>query len=134
MRKEKGFSLIEILVAVAILGILIPAVPSALATANRSTTISNKQTMAESLARSQMDYIQSQIYDTQNSTPVYSAITNLPEGYSIVTPFASRLDPLNNGNIIDDSLQKITVIVKYRGEVIYTLISYKVNFDPGALN
>ena len=130
MRNQKGFSLIEVLLAMALVGILGTAIPSALSTANRATIISNKHAMAESLARSQIDSIQNQPYDKTNNPPVYTVISNLPPGYSIVTPMAARLDPKGDGTSNDDGLQQISVTIKYDAKVAYTLIDYKVNFSP----
>jgi len=127
---QRGFSLVEILAAMALVGVLGTAIPGALSTANRSTMTSTQHTMSESLARSQMDSIQNQPYDSANTTPVYSPISNIPTPYSITTPFATRLDPMGDGTSNDDGLQKIVVTVKYNGNPVYTLIDYKVNFHP----
>jgi prepilin-type N-terminal cleavage/methylation domain-containing protein len=70
MRGQRGFSLIESLLAVALAGILGVSLPSALSGANRATIINNEHTTAESLARSQMDYVQNQVYDKQHNPPV----------------------------------------------------------------
>ena len=77
-----------------------------------------------------MDYVQDQPYDSVNATPVYAVITNLPASYSIAIPLAERLDPRGDGLANDDGLQKITVDVKQGDSVIYTLIDYKLNFNP----
>jgi prepilin-type N-terminal cleavage/methylation domain-containing protein len=130
MHDEKGFSLIEILLAMALIGILGTAIPSALSGANRATITASQHITAESLARSQMDYIQDQPYDSANATPVYTVIPDLPASYSIVTPMAQRLDPMGNGTANDDGLQQITVTVKYHDKVVYTLVDFKVNFNP----
>jgi prepilin-type N-terminal cleavage/methylation domain-containing protein len=130
MRDQKGFSLIEVLLAMALVGILGVSIPSALSGANRATITTNQHTMAESLARSQMDYIQNQPYDSANITPVYALLSNIPAPYSIVTPMAQRLDPKGDGISNDDGLQRITVTVKNGSTVIFTLVDFKVNFNP----
>jgi len=114
----------------ALVGILSTAIPGALSTANRSTITSTQHTTSESLARSQMDSIQNQTYDSANSTPVYNLIPNIPTPYSIVTPFATRLDPMGDGIGNDDGLQKITVTVKCNGKTVFALVDDKVNFHP----
>lgn len=130
MRNQKGFSLIEVLLAMALVGILGTAIPSALSGANRATITANQHTTAESLARSQMDYIQNQPYDSDNSTPIYALLPEVPAPYNIVTPMAQRLDPKGDGISNDDGLQKITVTVKHGATVIFTLVDFKVNFNP----
>lgn len=130
MRNEAGFSLIEVLLALGLVGIFSVTVPSALSGANRATITTNQHTTAESVARSQMDYVHSQSYDSVNATPVYALIADIPDSYSIVTPLAERLDPRGDGTSNDDGLQEITVSVKHNDTVIFTLIDYKVNFSP----
>ena len=130
MKTEAGFSLIEVLLAMALVGILGAAIPSALVGANRATITANQHTTAESLARSQMDSIQNQPYDSVNTTPVYAVIPDIPASYSIITPMAQRLDPRNDGTANDDGLQYITVAVKKDDTIIFTLVDYKVNFNP----
>lgn len=126
---EKGFSLLEVLIALALSGILGMAVPGALSTANRTTIISNEHTISESLARSQMDYVQNQTYDKTNNPPVYSVVSNLPTGYSI-TQTVARLNPRGDSTANDDGLQKITVTVKHNEKIVFTLVDFKVDFNP----
>jgi prepilin-type N-terminal cleavage/methylation domain-containing protein len=130
MKHQAGFSLIEVLLAMALVSILGTAVPSALSGANRATMTADQHTTAESLARSQMDFIQNQPYDSANATPVYPLLTELPRNYSIVTPVAQRLDPRGDGTANDDGLQQITVAVKHYDTIIFTLVDFKVNFNP----
>jgi prepilin-type N-terminal cleavage/methylation domain-containing protein len=130
MKNQAGFSLVEVLLAVALIGVLSLSVPSALAGANRATLKTNQHIVAENLARSQMDYVQSQPYDSENITPVYALIPDIPTPYSIVTPMAQRLDPKGDGTANDDGLQRITVGVKHGDTIVFTLIDFKVNFNP----
>ena len=128
-KHEAGFSLIEILLAVALVGILSAAVPGALSGASRATITTSEHTTAQSLARSEMDYVQSQPYDSTVASPVYAVITDVPPSYSIDTPVAVRLDPRNDGTANDDGLQQITVTVRRNGRDVYTLVDYKVNIQ-----
>ena len=127
MRNEEGFSLIEILLAIALVGILGAAIPSALSGANLTTMRCNQRTMAESLARNQMDYIQNQPYDSENITPFYNVLPDLPP-YNIETT-VTRMDPRSNGILSDDGLQQIIVEVKHGTQTLFTLIDFKVNIQ-----
>jgi type II secretory pathway pseudopilin PulG len=129
MQSQNGFSLIDVLLSIALVGILSTAIPGALSIAHKTTIIGNEHTMAETVARSQMDYVQNQPYDSANTTPFYAVLSNLPAGYSIVTPMATRLDPKSDNLTSDDGLQKITVTVKHDMETVYTLISFKDKLD-----
>ena len=130
MKHQSGFSLIEVLLSLGLIGVFAVSVPSALSGASKATMTMDERTTAETLARSQMDYIQNQPYDSVNATPQYNAISNIPASYSIVTPFATRLDPRGDGTSQDDGLQQITVTVRRNGEDVYTLVDFKVNFKP----
>lgn len=62
MKRQKGFALIEILVALALMGITAVGLLSGLATTFRAGTISQERVVAESLAKSQWEYIRAQDY------------------------------------------------------------------------
>ena len=128
MKNQAGFSLIEVILAVGLVGIFSLSIPSALSGTSRATITTNKHITAESIARSQMDHVQNQPYDSANTTPVYSLIPDIPDSYSIVTPMAARLDPKGDGTDNDDGLQEITVTVKQNGKIVFTLIDHKLNY------
>ena len=126
MRSEKGFSLIETLVAVAIVAIVAVSFLSGLATSARATIVVDEQTTASSLARSQMEDIKSQTYDGTNNPPVYSLISGVPSSYTVNID-ADRLDPEGDGLGDDDGIQKVVVTVERGGRTILTLEDYKVD-------
>jgi prepilin-type N-terminal cleavage/methylation domain-containing protein len=130
MKGERGYTLIEILLAIGLISVFALSVPSALSGTSKATMTAKQHITAESLARSQVDYIQNQPYDSVNATPVYAVIPDVPASYSIVTPMATRLDPRGDGTANDDGLQKITVTVKQNDKIMFTLIDIKVNYNP----
>jgi Tfp pilus assembly protein PilV len=113
MKSEGGSSLIEVIVAFALLGIIGVAFLSALATVCDSRSISNEHTAARILATSQMDSIREQTY-----APSYDSIQVPPEyeGYTI----GVNIDNFYNGNI-----QKIMVTIRHHNKDITKLESYK---------
>ena len=115
MKNEKGFTLIEVLVALAILGLIAVTFLMALSTASKAIIIADERTTAESLARSQMEYIKEQDY---NVAGTYATITP-PANYEIVSPIT--VEELQTG------LQKITVIIRHYDKDVITLEDYKVN-------
>ena len=126
MPSEKGFSLVENLVAMVILSAVGLVVLSGIYVAAQSNIISNEKTRAESLARSQMEYIQNQPYSAANP-PAYDTIV-IPAGcpgYSFTTPFAVNIDADGNVTGADSGLQKITVNVQRNGKSLYSLEGYK---------
>jgi len=127
-RADSGFTLIETLVALAVLGIIAVFIMGGMIMASKSVIIGNEQTTAESFARSQLEYIQSQPYDSVNNPPLYDSIA-IPSdinGYALMTPFATRINSAGNPISSDSGLQKITVTVKRNEEAVFTLEGYKV--------
>ncbi len=112
---EKGASLIETLVALALMGIIAVSFMGGLATSSKSRSIADEHVSARLIAESQMEDIKKQTYsfsyDTAQIPPGY-------EGYSSTV----AIDNMRNGNI-----QKITVAVRHHNRTIVTLESYKVN-------
>jgi len=145
MKNERGFSLIEVLVALALLGIIAVAFLGGLANASKAIFIADERATSESLARSQMEYVKNQDYISapEDGEVTYAKITEIPEGYTIWSvnragdtvediigvPWDS--DPLVNQPVpIDAWLQKITVTVIHNNnndKEVITLEDYKVN-------
>jgi len=65
MKGEKGFSLLEVVMAIALIGIIAAAFLGGLATASKSISIADERATAESLARSQMEYVKNQPYSDE---------------------------------------------------------------------
>ena len=115
MKSERGTSLIETLVALALLGIIAVAFLSALATSSNARSIADEHASARILAESQMENIKKQTY-AFSYDPV--PLSTVYPGYSAVVD----VDNLRNGNI-----QKITVTIRHHDRDIETLESYKGN-------
>jgi type II secretory pathway pseudopilin PulG len=125
---ETGGSLIETLIALAIIGVVAAAFLSGLTTASKATAISDERSTAESLARSQLEYVKTQDY-INYANPAhgdYELITH-PAGYSVeitVVPIdADTGQPLPTGE--DEGLQKIMVTIKHDSKSVLTIEDYK---------
>ncbi len=99
------------------------------------TLIVDKRATAESIARSQIEYVQGQLYiNYSDPHDVYDEVAPPPgSGYSI--DFAANpIDPASGlsygqtGGIFeeDEGIQKITVTVKRYDESVLTIEDYKV--------
>lgn len=128
IKDEKGFNLMEVALAMALLGIVAVAYLGALATGSRAIIIADERATAESLARTQMEDVRQQPYDGDNNPPIYSTILDIPDGYDI-TVSAERLDPYGDGTTNDDGIQSITVLIEHTlgGETkaIFSLEGYR---------
>ena len=111
--RSRGLTLVELVIAVALIGIIAVAFLGGLSNAIMSLVVADVRTTAESLARSEMEHVKSLPYASSYTT----AITQdyLDAGYLSVI----HVDP------IEDSLQKITVIVTHHGKEVLTLENYK---------
>ena len=116
---SKGIGLIEVIIALAILGIIAVAFLSGLSTSLKAVLISDERSTALALAQGQMEYVKSLAYDesTEPDHPQYVENTDLtPSGYTVDIS-AERLDPEGDGTADDDGLQKITITV-YHSEAV----------------
>lgn len=136
---SRGFTLIEVLVALALFGIIAIAFLGGLATASRAVFIADERTTAESLARSQLEYVKNQdyIYYSKPAHDDYHLIGLGEEGskgYTVKVE-VEPIDPetgeaYDEGEGVfdgDDGIQKITVIVSHDDKVVITLEGYKVD-------
>lgn len=104
--RSRGFSLIEVSIAIALIGIVVVGILSALSYASMVLIIADRRATAESLAKSQIEYIKNQPYidysDPEHND--YNRITTLDgEEYGI------ELDV----DTVLTGLQKVTVIISY---------------------
>jgi type II secretory pathway pseudopilin PulG len=115
MKSEKGSSLLETIVALALLGIIGVVFLSATATSSGSRLVADEHTTARILAESQMENLKKQTYAFAYD-PI--AIPADYAGYSAIVD----IDNMRNGNI-----QKLVVTIRHHDKNITTLESYKVN-------
>jgi len=125
---QKGLTLIEVLIALTVFAAIAVSLFIALNVSHKTTHSVNQETTAESLTRAALEYIKSCDYDAENNPPVYEVdpTLDIPTKYSIEVN-AERLDPEGDGFDDDDGIQKVTVQVKYDGDLVLTTASYKVN-------
>jgi len=86
LNRQHGVSMLEIMVAMAILGVAGVALLLGMNTAFRSQDISQEQVRGENLARSQLEYIREQAYFTPPSVPYLIPPGNDPGAYTVPPP------------------------------------------------
>ncbi|MCH8898075.1 MAG: hypothetical protein IIC33_07265 [Chloroflexi bacterium] len=113
-RGSAGSILLETVVAVMVFGLVGTAVMGGLGTVNISGAKTESQSIAENIARNQMEYLFSQPYREPQQTP-YPNIS-VPTGYSVSTTldFANTVNP-------DPEIEKITATVSHDAQIILTL-------------
>ncbi len=126
---QMGFTLLEALVAVAILAFIGVVFMSAMNTSFRSAGIQDEQVTAESLARTQLEEIKAATY-----TNSYNVTVEMPSQYSLTieSPYVSWNDAddvppdvwIESGN--NTGLQKITVRVSSGGKALVMVEALKV--------
>jgi prepilin-type N-terminal cleavage/methylation domain-containing protein len=117
MIHKKGFSLIEVLISIAILSIIGVGILEILNTALKTLTLTDESETAKNIAEMQIEYVKSQPFalsyvpsDINASYPGYSATVET----DIV---ASR----------DGDIQKLTATVRHGTRTILVLVGYKTH-------
>ena len=120
--RESGSAFIEVLASLALLGLIAVAFLSGLATTSKAAIVASEQSIAEGLARGQMEWVKGVGY-TDNATEYTPAAIPSAEDY---TGYSATItaEPLHNP---DDGIQKITVKVKHYDKEVYILEGYKVD-------
>jgi prepilin-type N-terminal cleavage/methylation domain-containing protein len=116
IREERGMTLIEIVVAVALFSLVVSALLLSLSTGVLGTHSVDQRTIATNLARSQLEYIKSQPYVEPIS---YGLVSPIPSGYTVKV----------EGTVVNSGLlQHITVTVSYDDKSV-VVSGYKLNRD-----
>jgi type II secretory pathway pseudopilin PulG len=114
---QKGLGLVETLVAVAILGTSVVAFVVALSGGSIAVGEENKETVAQRLAQTQVEYTKNYPYNPGASTyPTVAA----PAGYTVSVGVSSITGT-------DTNIQKITVNILRDSVNIFMVSDYKVN-------
>jgi type II secretory pathway pseudopilin PulG len=117
---QLGLTLIEALIALAILAAVGGVFLVAMSTSSKAVMVGQEQVSGKSLAKSQMESIKQENYRVDQQ---YTKISE-PPGYDI--EFAvERLDPRNDHTGNDQELQKITITITRGKKTVFTLEGYK---------
>ena len=108
---SQGFTILELTMAIALLGIIAVSIMTALSTATMALIISDRRATAESLARTQMEYVKDNSinpYDDEEPQTYEHGPEESPDhpGFFISVSAEPLHDP-------DDGIQLITVTVTY---------------------
>ncbi len=130
LRKQTGFTLIEILVGLALLSIIGVAFLNGLFTTSKIVAINQESVAVESLAKSQIELIKSQDYIRYDD---YDPVTNCYDLISVPADLvgAGYSTEINPPVVIIPGeggfeLQSVTVVIKRNGEEVFTISTYRV--------
>ena len=142
---SRGATLVEVVIAVVVLGLITSSVPPVLIMLNNQQFRWNEQTVAESLVRSQIEYIKGCPYIYGNATvpnPVYKTVLDTDGNMTALVPDEDyrinviaqpiHIDsgtqvhsPLPSGQ--DEGIQEITVQVYHVNKLVLSVKAYKVD-------
>ena len=122
LRREAGITLMETVIALAILGTVSVTFLNGLTTTSRSVFMTDERSTAESIAQTQMEWVKNASYD-------YGATTYSP------APIPDGRDYMNYTAVItaapldtpDDGIQKVTVTIQRASKNVFQLEGYKVD-------
>ena len=118
-RNQRGSSLIEVLVAVAIIGSGAVALLQGLATGSTATSIINEKVTARNIARSQLESVRNEAYLFPPAS--YPAVS-VPPDWS-VSADAVVLPDADAGN----NIEQVKVVVMRNGNQVLEIWDYKLN-------
>lgn len=130
LNRQHGVSMLEIMVAMAILGVAGVALLLGMNTAFRSQDISREQVQGENLARAQLEYIREQTFITGGSYAINPDAV-IPPDYSITATTTDYCDGVGDGVFAPcydpAEIQKNTVRVFRNGEGLVVVEDLKTN-------
>lgn len=146
IKNQKGFTLIEAVLGIALLSIVAVAILGGVSTSFSADATADKQSTAVSIAIEQIEYLHTQVYIVapSGSEVIYQKIASVPANFSIWSynragilvsdivgvPWTSSIDN-TEGFVADDSLeeatmQKIALVIKQGNNEVFTIETYKV--------
>jgi hypothetical protein len=116
---EKGISTLEVLLAIVILGLVGVCFLGGVGTGTKATVITRDQAIAESLVRSEAEYIKGCGYQYGALEYLVDPTLTMPAEWAVST----YVEPVHSS---DDGLQEVTVSAQRQGETILSIVIYKV--------
>ncbi len=120
LKDERGTSLIEVLIGIVILGLVGVTYLGGVGTSTQATIITKEHSIAESLVRSEAEYVKRYAYQYGTSEYPVDPTLAIPEGWTVSLP---SVEPLHGS---EDGIQKVTVSAQHQGETVLSIVIYKV--------
>ena len=119
---EKGTSMIEVLLGIVLLGLVGISYLGGIGTGTQATIITKEQAVAESLVRSEAEYVKGERCEYQSGASEYPVDPTLaiPAGWTVPAP---TVVPVHGR----DGIQEVTVTAQHHGETVLSIVIYKVD-------
>jgi type IV pilus assembly protein PilV len=121
--KSKGFTLIEILIALVILSISLLSLAALMATTSRNTSFGGHMTEAATFAQDQLEQLRVAIWDDINNEWLDASGTDTRTASGI--PYTRTLNVVQNGNI-----KTITITVSWTDQSAHSFNLISAILDP----
>ena len=118
MKSNKGFAFLETIVALALSGVVAAVFLNSVGTAAKATMVAEEEVTAESLVRSEMEYIKSCAYQGSATEYPIAPTLSIPNRWSMPEPTVE---------VLDDGIQKVTITVRRDGDDELSVIMYKAD-------
>ncbi|MEE9491676.1 MAG: hypothetical protein V3V80_05175 [Dehalococcoidia bacterium] len=125
----KGAALIEVVIAVVVLGLITASIAPVLLLITKSQFSWSEQRVADSLTRNQMEYIKVATYIPGNETlPQYAEVPTPDDTYDIDI-VAQPVDPATREPLVadDQGIQEITISIYHADKLVLQTKNYKVD-------
>ena len=125
----KGAALVEVVIAVVVLGLITASIAPVLLLITKSQFSWTEQRVAESLARNQIEYIKVASYIPGNETlPQYAEVPTPDDSYDIDI-VAQPVDPATREPLVadDQGIQEITISIYHADKLVLQTKNYKVD-------
>ena len=121
--KQRGFTLIEVLISEALIGIVVIALLAALSNTYKLTLLTDTRETAKNLAEYEIQYVKSSIVTFTSGATSYATASPTPAAYN---GYSAVISASSVSGRADEQL--ITVTVTGPNSTQYVLSGYKVNY------
>ncbi len=122
--ESRGGLLLETVVAIIVFALIGTTVLVGVSTARRSGEIVDKQSIAENVARNQMEYVFSRAYKAPPLS--YASISDLPgNDFKVPSGFTVTATAILRSGIVDPDVETVRVTVSHLGEQVLVVESIR---------
>ena len=122
--ESRGSLLLETVVAIIVFALIGTTVLVGVSTARRSGELVDTQSIAENVARNQMEYLFSRAYKAPPLS--YASIADLPDNdFNVPSGFTVTATAILRSGIVDPDIETVRVTVSHLGEQVLVLESIR---------